>query len=316
MDLGFRMASPEYQTVWAIDSDRDAVATFGLNFGEGIARLGDIVQLDMRDVPGCDLVIGGFPCQDFSAIGRRQGVGSSRGCLFRHFARCVSAKKPKAFVAENVQGIISANCGEALRAVVGAFEGAGYSVGWKLYDFADYGVPQHRKRVLIVGIRKDLGICFRHPAPAYGPNRQRPWMTAKEALAGAEAAPHNNQRLASSEKVRERLSLIPPGGNIFDIPASHPLSYRQGRGCIYRRLHPDMPSRTVLASGGGGTRGCHYSEPRALTNRELARLQSFPDSFVFAGSISSVRRQIGNAVPPQGIAALAKALLPVFLGSF
>jgi DNA (cytosine-5)-methyltransferase 1 len=165
--------------------------------------------------------------------------------------------------------------------------------------------------VLLVGIQKDTGFNFIHPPPEYGLNR-KPYLTAAEALKGVEKVPHNNENHKINPKTKQRLEQIKPGGNFSDIPRNSPLYVKGLISHVYRRLDPNQPSSTIIAGGGGGTWGYHYEEPRALTNRERARLQTFPDHFIFEGSITEVRRQIGNAVPPDGIAAVVKSLSPLF----
>ena len=228
--------------------------------------------------------------------------------------RFVDAKKPKAFVAENVKGILTANQKKAIQRIIEDFDKIepGYVVVPKLYKFVEYGVPQFRERVLIVGIRVDTNFKFEHPKPTHGIEGGKPYITAGEALKDVEKVEHNNELLKISDKTREMLSLIPEGGNFTDIPKEHPLYVKGLISHVYRRLRLDEPSKTIIAAGGGGTWGYHYPEPRALTNRERARLQSFPDNFIFKGSTTEVRRQIGNAVPPKGVEELAKALLPLF----
>ena len=169
-------------------------------------------------------------------------------------------------------------------------------------------------RVLFVGIRADTGFHFIHPEPTHGPKANKPYYTAGEALRGASQVKYNNEQIKIAEKTKQMLELIPEGGNFADIPKDSPLYVKGMISHVYRRIKLDEPSKTIIAAGGGGTWGYHYPEPRPLTNRERARLQSFPDDFVFEGSITEVRRQIGNAVPPQGVRAIAKRLLPLFTG--
>lgn len=318
LDLGFHQEG--YTTVWANDFAEWAVASFKRNFGD-VIHMKDITKIDPykdASIPNCDLVLGGFPCQDFSIIWKQPGLNGKRGGLFRHFAEFVDAKKPKAFVAENVKGLLTANGGKAIDTIVRDFESIapGYIVKPHLYNFAEYGVPQFRERVIFVGIRIDTGFRFVHPKPTHGPNANKPYFTAGEALEGVKKVPYNNELINIKEKTRQMLDLIPEGGNFTDIPVDSPLYVKGMISHVYRRLKLDEPAKTIIAAGGGGTWGYHYPEPRPLTNRERARLQSFPDDFIFEGSVTEVRRQIGNAVPPEGVRLVARRLLPLFEGNY
>ncbi len=317
LDLGFHQMG--YQTVWANDIDHWAVQTFRKNFNNTIIEE-SIEKIDANDptIPDSDLILGGFPCQDFSVIWKRPGLNGERGNLYKSFLRFVNAKKPKAFVAENVKGLLSANKGKAVKQIIEDFESIspGYMVKLQLYNFAEYGVPQFRERVLIVGVRLDTGFNFEHPKPTHGPNGKKPYFTAGKALEEVETALHNNEKLKIAPKTVEKLKLIPEGGNFTDIPEDHPLYVKGMISHVYRRIKRDEPAKTIIAAGGGGTWGYHYPEPRALTNRERARLQSFPDDFIFVGSTTEVRRQIGNAVPPVGVYEVAKAMMPLFTGQY
>ncbi|CZI16407.1 DNA cytosine methyltransferase [Legionella pneumophila serogroup 1] len=313
LDLGFHQEG--YKTIWANDFNTWAAKTFTHNFGN-VMHCGDIEEIDPysdRTIPDCDLILGGFPCQDFSMIWKRPGLNGERGNLYKSFLRFIDAKKPQAFVAENVKGLLSANKNRAIETIIKDFEdiAPGYLVKIQLYNFADYGVPQFRERVLIVGIRKDTGFNFVHPEPTHGNGRQ-PYFTAGEALNGVEKAPYNNEHMNAQPRTIEMLKLIPEGGNFTDIPKDHPLYVKGMISHVYRRIHRNEPAKTIIAAGGGGTWGYHFPEPRPLTNRERARLQSFPDDFYFEGSIAEVRRQIGNAVPPKGVNLLARSLKPLF----
>ncbi len=315
MDLPFHKAG--FKVVWAIDSNKYACKTFSRNIADVIIN-DSIENIDIAQVPEAEICIGGFPCQDFSLIWKRPGLEGTRGNLYTYFLEFVNKKKPKAFVAENVKGLLSANNYQAIKQIISDFESIapGYLVKPKLYNFADYGVPQFRQRVLLVGIRMDTGFNFVHPQPEYGQNRQKPYRTAGEALKNVEAVLDNNKHHKIQTRTVEILNRIKPGGNFSDIPKDSPYYVKGMISHIYRRIHPDKPSSTIIAGGGGGTWGYHYLEPRSLTNRERARLQTFPDDFVFEGSTTEVRRQIGNAVPPQGIAAVVEALIPLFKGDY
>lgn len=318
LDLGFH--NQGYKTIWANDFAHWACETFKRNLGDVIVE-GDIEKIDPykdKSIPDCDLILGGFPCQDFSMIWKRPGLNGERGNLYKSFLRFVDAKKPKAFIAENVKGLLTANNKKAIQQIIEDFESIapGYLIKAKLYNFADYGVPQFRERVLIVGIRVDTGFDFNHPIPTHGPKVEKEYYTSGEALKGVERVSYNNEHMKIAAKTKEMLSLIPEGGNFTDIPKTSHLYVKGMISHVYRRLKLDEPAKTIIAAGGGGTWGYHYPEPRALTNRERARLQSFPDNFIFEGSTTEIRRQIGNAVPPKGVEELAKALKSLFEGNY
>lgn len=320
LDLGFEQVG-DYHTVWANDFKHEACVTFEKHFGKVIVE-GDIEKIDPynnKDIPDCDLIIGGFPCQDFSIIWKQPGLNGERGNLYKSFLRFVDAKKPKAFVAENVKGILTANKRKAIKQIVEDFQNIapGYLVKPHLYNFAEYGVPEYRERVLIVGIRLDTGFNFEHPKPTHG-NRDGllPFVTVGEAFRDVEKVPYNNEHMNIKERTRTIISLIPEGGNFTAIPVDSPYYVKGMISHVYRRVHLGEPSKTIIAQGGGGTWGYHYPEPRPLTNRERARIQSFPDDFEFYGNITEVRRQIGNAVPPVGVHAVAQALKPLFTGDY
>jgi len=305
LDLGFEKEG--FDILWALDHDHCAVETYRKNFGDRIINK-DIVEVDFSKVPDCDVILGGFPCQDFSVIWSRPGIHGQRGDLYRHFVRAVSVKQPKIFVAENVKGLLSANKGKAIKQIMNDFESLGYRIFPHVYNFADYGVPQFRERLVMVGIRNDIDSEFLVPEPTYGPNKKLPYVSAEKALKNVEKIKINNERMNIADKTKRMLELIPPGGNFESIPKTSPLYVKGLISHVYRRLHKDKPSYTIIASGGGGTWTYHYSEPRPLTNRERARIQSFPDDFAFVGSVAEVRKQIGNAVPPEGVRPIAREI--------
>ena len=320
LDLGFEQVG-NYKTLWANDFKHEACETFRNHFGDVIVE-GDIEKIDPytdSSIPNCDLILGGFPCQDFSIIWKQPGLNGERGNLYKSFLRFVDAKKPKAFVAENVKGILTANGKKAIKQIIEDFQNIepGYVVIPHLYDFAAYGVPEYRERVLIVGIRVDTGFHFEHPKPTHGIGEGLlPYVTVGEAFEGVENVPYNNEHLKVQERTKKIISLIPEGGNFTCIPKDNPYYVKGMISHVYRRIHRSEPSKTIIAAGGGGTWGYHYPENRPLTNRERARIQAFPDDFIFFGNTTEVRRQIGNAVPPVGVHAIAKALKPLFLGEY
>ncbi len=302
MDVGFTQEG--FGVLWANDIDHWACETYKKNFGDHIVE-GDIADIDIKTIPKADIVLGGFPCQDFSMIWKRGGINTERGNLYRYFVKIIEEKQPKMFVAENVKGLLTANGGKAVEQIIEDFTKTGYNVTLNLVNFANYGTPQLRERVLIIGTRKDLGKEFVMPERTHTPET---YITASQALMGVESVPHNNEHQNIMPKTRELLKLIPPGGNFTDIPKDSPYYVKGMISHVYRRLHPDKPSKTIIAGGGGGTWGYHHKDPRPLTNRERARLFGYPDDFVFVGSITEVRRQIGNSVAPVGIRPIAKAI--------
>jgi DNA (cytosine-5)-methyltransferase 1 len=305
LDLGATAAGVDVR--WASDCDTAAVKTYRRNMGEHIIH-GDVRAVEAPR-EACDILIAGPPCQDFSTLWTHEGALTPRGNLYREVARFLAVLAPPAFVLENVRGLLSANSGRAwmivrsaLRAparALGLGIGPRYDLTATMVNFADLGVPQMRERLIVVGFRSDLGIrSIAIPRPYAGAHR-----TVRDALDDVPLPPFgeaNHDLHDDQPDVRARLALIEPGENYESIPDGHPLAVRGLISHVYRRLHPDQPAYTIVADGGGGTMGYHHKEPRSLTNRERARLQTFPDDFLFEGSIREVRRQIGNAVPPLG----------------
>lgn len=313
LDLGFKQGG--FEIIWANDNDHWACQTYMRNFGVHMIE-SDIADIDFTKVPECDLITGGFPCQDFSMIWKRGGIKTDRGNLYKHFVRAVADKLPKVFVAENVRGLLTANKGKAVMQIVKDFQNidhSGYRIYINLFNFAEYGAPQIRERVIIVGIRNDISFEFKKPAPLY---HERDFITAGEALKDVEKALYNNEFLKIKERTKKILKLIPEGGNFSDIPKSSPYYVNGMISHVYRRLDRNKPSTTIIAGGGGGTWGYHYEEPRPLTNRERARLFGYPDDFIFEGSTTEVRRQIGNSVPPPAAKVIAEELKKIFKGNY
>jgi len=304
--------------VWAIDNDLDSCLTFRRMITPnkpGVVRHSDIRDIDFSELPNADAIAFGFPCNDFSVVGQGKGLKGKYGPLYRFGVMAIEAQGPKWFIAENVGGIRSNNGGETFKKILNEFAkaGVGYNLTVNKYKFEDYGVPQARHRYIIVGMKKDLNILFMTPAPI----TKNKNVSAKQAL---EIPPINinicnNEKTKQSPIVIERLKYIRCGENAWNanLPNHLKLNVKTARlSHIYRRLHPDKPSYTITGSGGGGTHVYHWAELRALTNRERARLQTFPDDFVFEGSKESVRRQIGMAVPPRGIEIIFEAILKTF----
>lgn len=305
---------------WATDVDRDSCETYRRNIAAGSRDsviCQDVRTLDWACLPQgeIDAFAFGFPCNDFSVVGEKRGIHGVYGTLYSYGIRVLHEFRPQWFFAENVGGLRSANNGLAFQTILEAMKRAGYTITPHLYRFEEYGVPQARHRIIIAGIRSDIpDVQFRVPAPTTDTPR-----TCKEAIEKPpipEEAP-NHEPTKQSAHVVERLSHIKPGENAFtaDLPQGLEIHAKGANiSQIYKRLDPHKPSYTVTGSGGGGTHVYHWSENRALTNRERARLQTFPDDFVFCGGKESVRRQIGMALPPAGTQAVFEAILKSFAG--
>ncbi|MBQ2621068.1 MAG: DNA (cytosine-5-)-methyltransferase [Thermoguttaceae bacterium] len=293
----------------------------------------------------------GFPCNDFSSVGNQTGLGGKFGNLYQAGISVIKLTNPDWFVAENVSGINSADGGNAFKRILIdlANTGKGYNITPHLYKFEEYGVPQLRHRFIIVGIRKDLNRTFKVPVPTtQNLEMQIPVEKALEGIS-ADCANHDFPRM--SQSVVKRLQLTPPGKNAWFLDELLSMSPDERRkiieslpwykdvfkdmtdddvckmimesklNCkcarmshIYRRLQGGLPSYTITGSGGGGTHVYHWCEHRALTNRERARIQTFPDWFKFSGSLEKVRKQIGMAVPTGGAIIIFESILKTFAG--
>jgi DNA (cytosine-5)-methyltransferase 1 len=249
-----------------------------------------------------DFLIGGPPCQPFSIAGKRQGKRDIRANLIGHFIRLIDELKPSAFLLENVPNLASISAGEFLGEVEASFRKLGFSVGHTIVSAADFGVPQSRKRLVVLGIKGKKEIQF--PLPTHGSDNQ-PHVSSSRAIddlpnAGefGETLVHNHEPTAHSIDMISRLSALKPG--------------KRERGSFHDRLHPDRPSFTLRAGSGNFTplRPIHYRYHRVITVRESARLQGFSDDFCWPDRIPRLQqyRQVGNAVPPPMACAFAKSL--------
>ncbi len=316
-----KITNPDYKIIhkWANDYDLDTCNTYRRNICPDDTEsviCGDVRKLDIEQLGGIDALAFGFPCNDFSVVGEQKGFDGTFGPLYTYGVKVLKRYQPLWFLAENVGGLRSANEGKAFEKIQKDLIAAGYKIYPNLYKFEEYGVPQARHRMIIVGIRKDLPYDFKIPSTAPYQNVDVTCKTAIEQPPIAVDAP-NNELTKQSARVVERLSYIKPGQNAFtaDLPEHLKLKVKGAKiSQIYKRLDPEKPAYTVTGSGGGGTHIYHYSEPRALTNRERARLQTFPDDYIFEGSKESVRKQIGMAVPSKGAKIIFEAILNTFAG--
>lgn len=316
-----KIENPEYRIVhkWANDYDLETCNTYRRNIcpnNKDSVIHRDVRELDIEKLGDIDALAFGFPCNDFSIVGEQKGFDGTFGPLYTYGVKVLKQYQPQWFLAENVGGLKSANDGYAFKKIQEDLVNAGYRIYPNLYKFEEYGVPQARHRMIIVGIRNDILCEFKIPSTEPYKNIDNTCKTAIEVPPIASET-LNNELTKQSANVVERLSYIKPGQNAFtaELPEHLKLNVKGAKiSQIYKRLDPNKPAYTVTGSGGGGTHIYHYEELRALTNRERARLQTFPDSYVFEGTKESVRKQIGMAVPPQGAKIIFEAILRTFAG--
>jgi DNA (cytosine-5)-methyltransferase 1 len=284
LDLGLVQAG--HDVIWANDFDADAVATYRANIGPDIV-LGNICDIASSAIPACDVVVGGFPCQGFSQANMLRVADDQRNRLYLEFLRVVRDKQPLYFLAENVRGILSLAGGRAIAEIESDFAAAGYRVAKKLFNVADFGIPQMRKRVIIAGTRADLPevLDYEYPEPTHADPAKvaglglTPWVTISEALA----------RIPDPASQHNLLN------HVFSL---YKVTNRNFTG--HRRTDPGKPSPTILARGNGKGGVCAIQHPenhRRMSVREQAVIQTFPEEFWFAGKLNSAYRQVGNAVP-------------------
>ncbi|MGZ8212898.1 MAG: DNA cytosine methyltransferase [Methylosarcina sp.] len=284
LDLGLIKAG--HKIIWANDFDPDAVATYRKNIGNHIT-LGSIEDILSSEIPDCDVVVGGFPCQGFSQANMLRFENDERNRLYLEFRRIISDKKPLYFLAENVRGILSLADGQAIKKIESDFAAAGYRVKKQVFNVADFGVPQSRWRVIIAGTRNDLpesaDFCFpsqTHASPSKSKKLGlRPWVSIGKALADI-PEPDDDHTLSNH------------------ICSQYKITNRNFTG--HRETNPDKPSPTILARGNGKGGVCAIQHPmnhRRMSIRESATIQTFPLDFEFIGRMNSCYRQVGNAVP-------------------
>ncbi|RAZ78248.1 DNA cytosine methyltransferase [Mesorhizobium atlanticum] len=325
LSLGFKQAG--FKPSFAADFDPYACATYSANLGSHIRQMdlsvmqpSEVVSLIRTHVGDVDVVAGGPPCQGWS-IQRRGAASDIRNDLTVRFAAIATGILPKAIVMENVPTLFGKRGQHHLQVVERMLEETGYNYTKRVVDAASFGVPQSRRRAVLVAIRGDVSEHFLFPEPTHEPANFR---TVRQAIGDLPSPPHDgsehprfrNHRLVLVSKSNlERLSYVPEGGGRLDVPKALQLRcHRNDNGHrhldVYGRLWWDRPAGTITAMFDNFTRGrfAHPAENRNITAREGARLQSFPDEFVFVGPKKDVARQIGNAVAPAMAKAIGKAL--------
>lgn len=328
LSLGFQLAG--FKIVGGVEWDKAAMETHSNNFKSKFEYCGDIKNITNeqieKELKGVDVIIGGPPCQGFSAANRHEKEDDDpRNKLFFEYLRFVRILKPKAFVIENVRQILTKDKGYAKNRILEITEELGYNVDVRVLLASDYGVPQDRRRAVFVGIRKDIGKAF-----DFDSMEKKSLVTVYDAIGDIcypernisndflNYAKDNNGRLENhnpkfpNEKVQKRMSFVPQGGNWQDVPTELWDTQRDNRhSSAYRRLDFKEPSITIDT---GHMNYFHPVENRIPTVRESARLQSFPDSFIFYGNQGQQFRQVGNAVPPLMAKAIATQLYKILKG--
>ncbi len=308
LDAGLRVAA-------GFDIDRRAIEAYNYNhtyrgsrgFAIDLSKIAGRQLLNLAGIPKADFLIGGPPCQPFSIVGKRLGSADQRADMIQHFIRLVRELDPAVFVFENVPNLARIGDGQIFGHAMQQLSQLGYKVHDKILPAADFGVPQIRRRLLVLGA-KSLKLNFpkeTHGAPDLLRGKLKPYMTAREALndlppAGdfGESGIHNHEPTEHSPDMLLRLAKLEPG--------------RREAGSFHDRLHPDRPSFTLRAGTGNFSplRPIHYRYDRVITVRESARLQGFRDDFIWPDWIPRLQqyRQVGNAVPPPVATALARVI--------
>lgn len=303
LDLGFAAAG--FDLAFSTDFEPDAIATLQRNEGKRCFPNHPALCADVRELTGAKVeriaggpincVIGGPPCQSFSVAGKRLGEADERGLLVWQFARIVGELEPEVFAMENVANLKNYGVLDDLER---RFAELGYAVALHEYNMANHGIPQFRRRIFLVGSRtaKIPTVPITHGMPGFIPGLLKPWVTVIDAIAGIPHGANGHQARSHSERMTRVYGALGYGERPPKLRTS--------------RAHPDRPGYAVTGAsgGGGGNSQIHPSEPRMMTPREVARLQTFPDWWEFEGSYRSTISQVGNAVPPLFAALLASQI--------
>jgi len=350
LSYGFFLTK-RFNIIGANEILKDAGIAYKLNHPETKVFIKDICELTREDIEkeigGCikkiDIVIGGPPCQAYSTAGKRL-MSDPRAILFQEYIRILRELNPRIFVFENVKGLLSMQKGELFERIIKEFKSLEYKVYFKLLNSADFGVPQQRERVIVVGTKLRKKYLFPNPTH-YNPEKKvdlfsgnlKPYLTLGEAISDLPSLSNNDRkdqyatppqnefqklmRENQQQKLTEHSSpknnewlvkimkIMPEGGSPKDLPEE--LRPKSGFGNSYCRLWWDKPSTTITRNLGtpSSARSIHPRDPRPLSTREGARLQSFPDNYLFYGSKSSKNLQIGEAVPPLFAKAIAESII-------
>ncbi|MFG3613314.1 DNA cytosine methyltransferase [Rummeliibacillus stabekisii] len=301
--IGKKYAKLPFEIVYANDIDRKALNTYEENFGLGHAVCEDIRNIPSSDIPDHDLLIGGFPCQSFSTVNPTKDPYDERANLYKEMVRILKDKQPKFFIAENVKGFMTLKKGAIYKRVCEEFNNCGYNLSAELLNSADYGVPQKRQRVFIVGVRKDLKKNYLFPKPTH-----------------SETGEGNTQKWEPLKSVID--SLVPDDPKYY-FSERAVQGMKNAKNNMKRGLWQDLNGPCLTITSHLAKVSLNSRDPvllvdpkkelyRRFTPREAARIQSFPDNFKFVGSQADAYRQIGNAIAPVMMWNLANALIEQF----
>lgn len=322
LHMGFEKAG--YDVRLCVDNDSLVERTHRRNFpnipfiNKDIRKLSSDEIRQYLDGNEVDVIIGGPPCQGFSTIGKRvssdprvRAEHDPRNELVLTYAKLIKELKPKFIVMENVKGILTMKNGAYLATVVKELQGAGYNIDYKLINMADYGVPQIRERVVIIGNRVGLSVKFPKPDHSDNPEDGLPtwencWQVLKDLVELEDMPEFNHVALKHTDKIIARYKMIPEGGRLPESSLP-PELYRKNFGNTYKRLNRARPALTMVP--GNDAFPIHPQLHRSLTVREAARIQTFPDNMIFEGNRRQQGHQVGNAVPPLFSEKLAEFLL-------
>ena len=325
LSLGFERAG--FVVKKAIDFDRWAVEKYNHNRKNKVAEVRDILTIDEKyisSIGNVDGIIGGPPCQGFSTAGQRI-IDDERNVLYREYFKILEQVSPKFFVIENVTGLLTFAKGAVKNDIIRRADSLGYNLFYKTLDTSQFGVPQIRLRVIFVGIKKELcksdfqfPVGNKSPISIYDaigdlpllddgiPHESyivEPFTEYQRTIRDGMKVLTNHVLSKHTEDTKRTINLVPEGGSIMDVPEE----LRGGRKyhALLRKMDRNRPA---LCIDTGHRTYFHYSEPRIPSTREVARLQSFPDSFIFFGPRNDQQRQVGNAVPPILAHKLAEAI--------
>lgn len=315
LSLGFDNAG--FKNLFSVDIEPDFCKTYQRNFpnhrllNKDIAKLTEQEIIRLLNGKSVDVVIGGPPCQGFSIAGSigRRFIDDPRNHLFKEFARVVSIVKPKIFVMENVSRLYTHNHGNTRKEILGEFEKIGYSVICQVLNTADFGVPQQRRRIIFIGTSlKEVNLKF--PSPTHSSSE---YVTIKDAIqdlpvlkSGEESTVPNHNSMKHTQQMLEKMAFVKDGGDRLDIPEK----IRPQKGDVRKYIRYDSSKPSICITG-DMRKVFHYEQNRALTVRELARIQTYPDDFIFEGNVISQQQQVGNSVPPLFAFTLAKNVLEI-----